>query len=283
MPTSNVLSGIEIANRMNAETASRAADLSVVPTLATVLVGDDPGSVKYVEMKRRRSARWGLGTVHVHLLSDTSTSALLAVLSELADDTSVHGILLQHPLPAHIDGRAAFDAIPLTKDVDGTSSAAFAAAALGRPGHRSCTPAGIIALLDHYGVPLAGADVVVVGRSAILGKPLAAMLTERDATVTLCHSRTTDLAAHTRRADVLVAAAGRPGLITGEMVRSGAAVVDAGFTPGDVAPEVSEVASAVSPVPGGVGPMTIAMLLAHTVDAAEWRSERCHPGGPDRT
>ncbi|KXP10768.1 bifunctional 5,10-methylenetetrahydrofolate dehydrogenase/5,10-methenyltetrahydrofolate cyclohydrolase [Tsukamurella pseudospumae] len=269
MPVTTILSGSDPARRMNAATAARAARLTVVPTLATVLVGDDPGSAKYVEMKRRRCAQFGLGSKHVHLPAETSTSALLTVLAGLAEDPDVHGILLQHPLPPQIDERAAFDAIPLAKDVDGTSSAAFAAAALGRPGHRSCTPAGIVALLDHHGVELAGADAVIVGRSAILGKPLAAMLTERDATVTVCHSRTRDLGAHTGRADVVVAAAGRPGLITAEMIRPGAVVVDAGFTPGDVAPDAVGVAGVLTPVPGGVGPMTISMLLAHTVDAAE--------------
>ncbi|MFZ2239882.1 MAG: bifunctional 5,10-methylenetetrahydrofolate dehydrogenase/5,10-methenyltetrahydrofolate cyclohydrolase, partial [Gordonia amarae] len=163
----------------------------------------------------------------------------------------VHGILLQHPLPSHIDERAAFDAIMPSKDVDGTSSASFAAAALGQPGHRSCTPAGIVALLDHYRIGL------------------AAMLTQRDATVTLCHTRTRDLAAHTRRADILIAAAGQPGLITADMIKLGAVVVDAGFTPGDVAPDATAVAGAITPVPGGVGPMTVAILLRQTVDAAE--------------
>ncbi|MBS4104006.1 bifunctional 5,10-methylenetetrahydrofolate dehydrogenase/5,10-methenyltetrahydrofolate cyclohydrolase [Tsukamurella paurometabola] len=264
-----ILFGIELAAELNAATAARAAALPFTPTLATVLVGDDPGSAKYVAMKQRRCAQYGLGSRHVRLASDTSTAELIAVLIDLGADPDVHGILLQHPLPPQIDERAAYDAIPLRKDVDGTSSAAFAAAALGQPGHRSCTPAGIVRLLDHYRVELAGADVVIVGRSAILGKPLAAMLTARDATVTVCHSRTRDLATHTSRAEILVAAAGRPGLITAAMVRSGAVVVDAGFTPGDVSEEAAEVARAASPVPGGVGPMTIAMLLAQTVDAAQ--------------
>lgn len=269
MSDPTILSGTELATELNAATAARAAALPFTPTLATVLVGDDPGSAKYVAMKQRRCAQYGLGSRHVHLASDTSTAELIAVLIDLGADPDVHGILLQHPLPAQIDERAAFDAIPLLKDVDGTSSAAFAAAALGQPGHRSCTPAGIIRLLDHCDVELAGADVTIVGRSAILGKPLAAMLTARDATVTVCHSRTRDLAAHTRRAEILIAAAGRPGLITADMVRPGAVVIDAGFTPGDVSEEAAEVASAITPVPGGVGPMTVAVLLSQTVDAAE--------------
>lgn len=264
-----VLSGTELAAQLNARTAASAAALPVTPTLATVLVGDDPGSAKYVAMKQRRCAEFGLGSRHVHMPTATTTAELVAMLSGLGADPGVHGILLQHPLPSQIDERAAFDVIPLTKDVDGTSSAAFAATALGQPGHRSCTPAGIVRLLDHYGIELAGADAVIVGRSAILGKPLAAMLTARDATVTLCHSRTRDLAAHTRRAEIVVAAAGRPGMITAAMVRPGAVVVDAGFTPGDVSEEAAAIARAASPVPGGVGPMTVAMLLAQTVDAAE--------------
>ncbi len=269
MSTPVIMRGSDLATTLNTDTRVRARRLPFTPTLATVLVGDDPGSVKYVQMKQQRAAEFGLGSRHVHLPAETSAAELVAVLTTLGGDDAIHGILLQHPLPPHVDERAAFDAIPLHKDVDGTSSAAFAAAALGRPGHRSCTPAGIVRILDHYGIRLAGADVVIVGRSAILGKPLAAMLTTRDATVTVCHSRTRDLAAHTTRADVVIAAAGRPGLITADMVRPGSAIVDAGFTPGDVAAEAAEVAGAITPVPGGVGPMTVAVLLAQTVDAAE--------------
>ncbi len=269
MPSPKILSGTELAAAINAETAARAAALPVTATLATVLVGDDAGSRAYVAMKQRRCAEFGLGARHVELPASTTTAELVAVLNQLSADSEVHGILLQHPLPAHIDERAAFDATAPAKDVDGTSSASFAAAALGQPGHRSCTPAGIVGLLDHYGIELAGADVAIVGRSAILGKPLAAMLTARDATVTVCHTRTQDLAAHTRRADILVAAAGRPGLIAVDMVKPGATVIDAGFTPGDVAADAAAVAGAITPVPGGVGPMTVALLLKQTVDAAE--------------
>ncbi|MCB9441215.1 MAG: bifunctional 5,10-methylenetetrahydrofolate dehydrogenase/5,10-methenyltetrahydrofolate cyclohydrolase [Mycolicibacterium sp.] len=268
MSSPTTLSGVELAAQINAETAARAKALPVRPTLATVLVGDDAGSRAYVRMKQRRCKEFGLGARHVEQPASTTTAQLVAVLNDLSDDPGVHGILLQHPLPAQIDERVAFDAITPEKDVDGTSSAAFAAAALGQPGHRSCTPAGIVELLDHYGIELAGADVVIVGRSAILGKPLAAMLTARDATVTVCHTRTQDLAAHTRRADILVAAAGRPGLITTEIVKPGAVVIDAGFTPGDVAADAAAVAGAITPVPGGVGPMTVALLLRQTVDAA---------------
>lgn len=269
MSSPTTLSGTELAAELNTASAVRAAALPFTPTLATVLVGDDPGSAKYVQMKQRRCAQYGLRSRHIHLPPDTTTAELVVALTDLGRDPEVQGILLQHPLPPQIDERAAFDAIPLRKDVDGTSSAAFAAAALGQPGHRSCTPAGIVRLLDHYGAELAGADVVIVGRSAILGKPLAAMLTARNATVTVCHSRTASLAAHTSRADILIAAAGRPGLITTDMIRPGAVIMNAGFTPGDVVPDAAEVASAITPVPGGVGPMTVAMLLSQTVDAAE--------------
>ncbi|MFT4044136.1 MAG: bifunctional 5,10-methylenetetrahydrofolate dehydrogenase/5,10-methenyltetrahydrofolate cyclohydrolase [Gordonia sp. (in: high G+C Gram-positive bacteria)] len=263
------LSGTELAATLCADASRRAAALPVTPTLATVLIGDDPGSATYVAMKRRRCEQFGLGSRLLHLPADTTTATLVTALTGLANDPGIHGILLPHPLPAQIDERAAFDAIPLAKDVDGTSSLAFAATALSRPGHRSCTPAGIIRLLDHYGVPLHGATVVIIGRSAILGKPLAAMLIARNSTVTVCHSQTRDLAAHTRQADIVIAAAGQPGLLTRDMVAEGAVVVDAGFTPGDVAAGVGDIARALSPVPGGVGPMTIAMLLSQTVDAAE--------------
>ncbi|MDF0528466.1 bifunctional 5,10-methylenetetrahydrofolate dehydrogenase/5,10-methenyltetrahydrofolate cyclohydrolase [Tsukamurella sp. 8F] len=270
--TPTVMRGSDLAAALNDETRTRAIALPFTPTLATVLVGDDPGSHRYVQMKQRRCADYGLASRHVHLPATTATAELVDLLTGLGRDPGIHGVLLQHPLPASIDERVAFDAIPTAKDVDGTSSASFAAAALDEPGHRSCTPAGIIRLLDHDGITLAGADVTVVGRSSILGRPLAAMLTTRDATVTVCHSRTRDLTAHARRAEVLIVAAGRPGLVGADMVRPGAAVVDAGFTPGDVAPDVAGVAGALTPVPGGVGPMTIAMLLAQTVDAAEKQS-----------
>lgn len=238
-----------------------------------MLVGDDPASATYVRMKERRSAQLGLGTRHVGLARETTTAELVEVLTALSDDQQVHGILLQHPMGSHIDERAAFDAITPAKDVDGVTSASFAAMAFGEPGFESCTPAGIIRLLDHYEVNPAGMHAVVVGRSPILGKPMAALLLQRDATVTVCHSKTRDLARHVAAADIVIAAVGRPELIRGEWIADGAVVIDAGCNPGNVGDVdfvgASRRAAMITPVPGGVGPMTIAVLLAQTVDAAE--------------
>ncbi|TDH56240.1 bifunctional 5,10-methylenetetrahydrofolate dehydrogenase/5,10-methenyltetrahydrofolate cyclohydrolase [Mycobacterium eburneum] len=269
--------GVELAATINSDTASRAESLvaatGVRPTLATVLVGDDPASVTYVRMKRRRCEQLGLGTRHVGLPAETCTSELVDTIAGLSHDAAVHGILLQHPMGAHIDERAAFDAIAPDKDVDGVTSASFAAMALGQPGFASCTPGGIIRLLDHYGVELAGRHAVVVGRSPILGKPMAALLLGRDATVTVCHSRTRDLDAHLAGADLVVAAVGRPRLVHCGALKPGAVVVDAGYNPGNVGDvdfdSAARRASFITPVPGGVGPMTIAVLLAQTVDAAQ--------------
>lgn len=272
-----LMRGDLLARTTNADTARRAQELfaanGVRPTLTTVLVGDDPASATYVRMKERRSAQLGLGTRHVGLARETTTAELVEVLTALSDDQQVHGILLQHPMGSHIDERAAFDAITPAKDVDGVTSASFAAMAFGEPGFESCTPAGIIRLLDHYEVNPAGMHAVVVGRSPILGKPMAALLLQRDATVTVCHSKTRDLARHVAAADIVIAAVGRPELIRGEWIADGAVVIDAGCNPGNVGDVdfvgASRRAAMITPVPGGVGPMTIAVLLAQTVDAAE--------------
>ncbi|WDZ87954.1 bifunctional 5,10-methylenetetrahydrofolate dehydrogenase/5,10-methenyltetrahydrofolate cyclohydrolase [Micromonospora cathayae] len=242
------------------------------PCLATVLVGDDPASVTYVRMKRNRCAQAGIDSRHVPLPSSITTDRLVEVIVSLSSDPKVHGILLQHPVGPHLDERAAFEAIAPQKDVDGVTGHSFAAMAFGRPGFVSCTPGGILRLLDEYQVDLTGRHAVVVGRSAILGRPAGMLLLARDATVTYCHSRTVGLSAITRGADVLVAAVGRPGFITGSDVKPGAVVVDAGYHPGgvgdvDVA-SVRDRAGLITPVPGGVGPMTIAVLLAQTVQAA---------------
>ncbi|MFB9544848.1 bifunctional 5,10-methylenetetrahydrofolate dehydrogenase/5,10-methenyltetrahydrofolate cyclohydrolase [Micromonospora sagamiensis] len=243
------------------------------PCLATVLVGEDPASVTYVRMKRNRCEQAGIRSRHVALPASTTTDDLVGAITALSRDPEVHGILLQHPVGAHIDERAAFEAIAPEKDVDGVTMRSFAAMGFGLPGFVSCTPGGILRLLDEYRVDLAGKHaVVVVGRSPILGRPAGLLLLGRDATVTYCHSRTTDLSAITREADILVAAVGRPRFLSGADIKPGAVVVDAGHNPGNVGDvdfaSARERASLITPVPGGVGPMTIAVLLAQTVEAA---------------
>jgi methylenetetrahydrofolate dehydrogenase (NADP+)/methenyltetrahydrofolate cyclohydrolase len=248
------------------------AATGVTPCLATVLVGSDPASVTYVRMKQNRSAKAGIASRHVALPETATTAELVATLTELSRDPAVHGILLQHPVPPHIDERAAFEAIAPEKDVDGVTMHSFAAMAFGEPGFASATPGGIMRLLDAYSVQLAGKHAVVVGRSPILGKPVGMLLLARDATVTYCHSKTADLADHTRQADILVAAVGKPRFLTGDAVKPGAIVVDAGYNPGNVGDvdfdSAVERASLITPVPGGVGPMTIAVLLEQTAAAA---------------
>ncbi|RKN15692.1 bifunctional 5,10-methylene-tetrahydrofolate dehydrogenase/5,10-methylene-tetrahydrofolate cyclohydrolase [Micromonospora musae] len=275
--TATLMDGQTLARTLLDETAERAAAFTRThgrrPCLATVLVGDDPASHTYVRMKVNRSAAVGIESRRVDLPASTSTDELVALLRELSADRTVDGILLQHPVPGHIDERAAFEAIAADKDVDGVTGASFAATAFGERGFVSCTPGGIMRLLDAYDVPLRGRRAVVVGRSAILGKPVGMLLLARDATVTYCHSRTVDLAAHVAEADVVVAAAGVPELVRGEWIKPGAVVVDAGYNPGNVGDvefaAAAERAGLITPVPGGVGPMTIATLLAQTVDAAE--------------
>ena len=272
-----LMHGTELARRITDAAAARAAELrrrsGVTPCLAAVLVGADPASVTYVRMKRARCAAAGLDSRLVALPASVSTAGLVEAIGALSDDPAVHGILLQHPVGAHIDERAAFEAIAPAKDVDGVTLHSFAAMSFGLPGFVSCTPGGIMRLLDAYGVDPAGKHAVVVGASPILGRPLGMLLLRRDATVTYCHRRTVDLPSFTRRADILVAAAGQPGLITGADIKPSAVVVDAGYHPGrvgdvDVASARSR-AGLLTPVPGGVGPMTIAMLLEQTVTAAE--------------
>ena len=258
----------------SAERGRRLLDRTGVrPCLATVIVGEDPASVTYVAMKRNRCAKAGIESRHVPLLAETTTAELVAAIRALSDDPTVHGILLQHPVPPHIDERAAFEAIAPAKDVDGVTMWSFAAMAFGREdGFVSCTPGGIMRLLDAYGVDPAGKRAVVVGRSPILGKPMGMLLLARDATVTYCHSRTVDLPSVVATADILVAAVGRPEFIRGGDVKPGAVVIDAGYSPGNVgdvdAEGAGERASLLTPVPGGVGPMTIALLLEQTVEAA---------------
>ena len=259
------------------ERVARLAERGVVPGLATVLVGDDPASQVYVGSKERACREVGIESVGHHLPASTEQQTLLDLVGALGRDSRVHGILVQLPLPAGLDAQAVIEALPPAKDVDGLHPVSQGHLLAGQPGLRPCTPLGVMRLLDEVGVALRGARAVVVGRSLLVGKPVALLLLERHATVTMCHSRTADLAGEVGRADVLVAAAGQAGLVRGEWVRPGAVVIDVGINRGadgkvrgdvEFAP-AAERASQITPVPGGVGPMTVAMLLANTVTAAE--------------
>lgn len=275
--TAIAIDGTTVANRILSDIAARAAQFAETtgrkPCLATVLVGDDPASHTYVRMKTNRCRTVGLDSRR-HQLPETATTAeAVALVSALADDDTVDGILVQHPMPPQVDERQVFEAITPAKDVDGVTGASFAAMALGNIGFRSCTPGGIMHLLDAYDVDPAGQRAVVIGRSSILGKPVGMLLLARDATVTYCHSKTRDLASVVREADIVVAAVGRPELIRGSWINPGAVVIDAGYNPGNIG-DVEYTAAAqraglITPVPGGVGPTTIAILLAQTVEAAE--------------
>ena len=273
-----VLDGKALAAEQERALAARVVALKArsggrTPILATLLVGDDPASTTYVRMKGNACQRVGMQSLRIDLDAETTTAQLLARIDALNADADVHGILLQHPVPAQIDERACFDRIALAKDVDGVTTYGFGRMAMGEAAWGSATPAGIMRLLAHYQMPLAGKLAVVVGRSPILGKPMAAMLLNADATVVICHSRTTDLPALLRQADVVVGAVGKPEFIRAVWIKNGAVVVDAGYHPGGVgdielAPLVARCA-AYTPVPGGVGPMTINTLIAQTIAAAE--------------
>ena len=246
------------------------------PILATILVGGDPASATYVKMKGNACGRVGMESRRIDLPETTTTAELLREIDGLNGDRAVHGILLQHPVPRQIDERAAFDSIALAKDVDGVTSLGFGRMAMGEQAYGSATPAGIMYLLEHYGIALEGKRAVVVGRSPILGKPMALMLLNRNATVTICHSKTQGLPEVIREADIVVGAVGKPQFIKGDWIKEGAVVIDAGYHPGRVGdvdlPAVMARCSAYTPVPGGVGPMTIASLLLQTMDAAERRT-----------
>jgi len=243
------------------------------PCLATVLVGDDPASVTYVRMKRNQAARVGIESRLIELPAVASTTEVTDTITALSRDAGVHGILLQHPVPAQVDERAAFDAIAPAKDVDGVTSQSFAAMAFGLPGFASATPGGILRLLDAYAVEIEGAHAVVIGRGPILGKPVGMMLLARNATVTYCHSRTKNLPDIVRHGDIIVAAVGIPRFVRGDWIKPGAVVIDAGYNPGNLGDvhfdEALQRAALITPVPGGVGPTTIATLLQQTVLAAE--------------
>ncbi len=276
--SAEVIDGRVVAASVRERMAREVAELrarGVEPGLATVLVGEDPASHVYVRMKRKACDEVGIASIHHEPPADVSAAELIALLEGLNADPGVSGILLQLPLPAHLDADEMTAAIDPVKDVDGLTPLSAGMLAQGRPGLVPCTPAGVMELLARAGVELEGARAVVLGRSQLVGKPLAALLLGADATVTQCHSRTRDLTAVCRQADVLVAAVGRPGTVTAQMVREGAVVIDVGTNRtddglvGDVDFEpVAAKARAITPVPGGVGPMTIAMLVANTVKAA---------------
>ena len=256
------------------QSLTSAASVDFVPTLATILVGDDPASATYVNMKGKACLRVGLKPLKIELPQNTSTAQLLDKIEELNKDPEVFGILLQHPVPRQIDERAAFDKILLEKDVDGVTSLGFGKMVMGEEVFVSATPCGIMRLIDRYGINCNGKHAVVVGRSAILGKPAAMMLLNRNATVTVCHSQTKNLDEIVRTADIVVGAVGKPRLIKGEWIADGAVIIDAGYHGdlkcGDIDLETCKDRSfAYTPVPGGVGPMTIASLMEQTVVAAE--------------
>ena len=271
------IDGKALALKIRAEVAEDVRAFGEPVCLATILVGDDPASHVYVGSKHKASHEAGIDSRDHRFPADTPESDILDLVAELNADDVVDGILVQLPLPGHMDEPAVLRSVDPAKDVDGFHILNAGRLYLGEPFLVPATPLGIMAMLAEYGVELKGKEAVVIGRSEIVGKPMAMLLLAEHATVTICHSRTVDLAAHTRRADILVAAVGRPGLVTPEMVKPGATVVDvamnrteAGLV-GDVDPAVFEVAGLMTPVPGGVGPMTIAMLLRNTLTAAQHR------------
>jgi methylenetetrahydrofolate dehydrogenase (NADP+) / methenyltetrahydrofolate cyclohydrolase len=271
------IDGKVVAEEVRAEVARDVEAFGAPVCLATILVGDDPASHVYVGWKHKAATEAGIETRDHRLGKETSESDVLELLEELNADDVVDGILVQLPLPSHMDEGRVIRAIDPEKDVDGLHPLNSGRLFLGQPLHVPATPLGVMVMLREYGVELEGKQAVVIGRSELAGKPMAMLLLAENATVTICHSRTADLGAHTRAADILVAAVGRPGIVKPDMVKPGAAVVDIGITRtengllGDVDPAVAEVAGYLTPVPGGVGPMTIAMLLRNTLTAAQHR------------
>jgi methylenetetrahydrofolate dehydrogenase (NADP+)/methenyltetrahydrofolate cyclohydrolase len=273
-----VLDGKSLAKKIETEISERVskykeASKGKTPVLATILVGDDPASATYVKMKGNACKRVGMDSLKVVLPERTTTEDVVSEIDTLNTRADVHGILLQHPVPSHIDERRCFDRICIEKDVDGVTCTGFGRMAMNEPAYGSATPAGIMRLLRHYDIKLEGRNAVVVGRSPILGKPIAFMLLNANTTVTICHSKTVRIDEIIRQADIVVGAVGKPEFIKSEWIKDGAVVIDAGYNPGNVGDiELSKVidrCSAYTPVPGGVGPMTVAMLLLHTIEAAE--------------
>jgi len=276
--SAKVLDGKGLASEFEQQIRERVETLKAngadTPILATILVGADPASATYVKMKGNACRRVGMDSLAIEMDESTTTEQLLAKIQELNANPNVHGILLQHPVPAQIDERRCFDAIALEKDVDGVTCLGFGRMSMNEAAYGSATPQGIMRLLKHYQIELEGKHAVVVGRSAILGKPMAMMLLGADSTVTICHSRTKNLPELVKQADIIVGAVGKPEFIKAEWIKDGAVVVDAGFHPqkcGDIelSDSLIERVSAYTPVPGGVGPMTINTLIMQTLEAAE--------------
>ncbi len=271
-----ILDGKELSAISEDSIKNRVDDLvkkGTEPTLATILVGNDPASETYVKMKRNTCTRVGMKSIAVELPESTSTNELLNTIKKLNDDKNVHGILLQHPVPSQIDERLCFDAIDIKKDVDGVTCLGFGNMSMGIDAYGSCTPAGIIRLIEYYKLDVKGLNAVVVGRSPILGKPMAMMLLNLHATVTICHSRTQNIEAIIKNADLIVGAVGIPKFIKSDWIKKDAIVIDAGYHPekcGDIDLDgIEDIASAYTPVPGGVGPMTINTLILQTLQSAE--------------
>ena len=278
--TAKIIDGNALSTEVRGQLATRAAalkDKGITPCLAVILVGEDPASAVYVRNKVAACEKAGMRSLRDVYAPDVDPAVVFARIAELNADTSVHGILVQLPLPKHFDSEAVLEAISPEKDVDGFHAENVGALMQGNPRFIPCTPYGVMKMLESANVPLKGAEVVIVGRSNIVGKPMAMLLLAKSCTVTICHSQSKDLAFHTRRADILVAAVGRAKMITGDMIKPGATVIDVGINRtaegklcGDVDfDSAKEVAGAITPVPGGVGPMTITMLLANTLEAAE--------------
>ena len=274
--TAKILDGKKLATLSEEfikKEVSMLVSAGITPTLATILVGHDPASETYVKMKRNTCKRVGMESIAVELPESTTTEELLKAINDLNSDVNVHGILLQHPTPSHIDERKCFDAIDIEKDVDGVTCLGFGNMSMGIDAYGSCTPAGIVRLIEHYELKVEGKHAVVVGRSPILGKPMAMMLLNLNATVTICHSRTENIDSIIKQADLIVGAVGIPEFIKTEWIKEGAIVIDAGFHPekcGDIdLSEMDNISSAYTPVPGGVGPMTINTLILHTMKSAK--------------
>ena len=270
-----ILDGKKLANESEKEILESVLLLKasgIIPTLATILVGEDPASETYVRMKQQTCKRVGMESVAINLPKETSTEELLSKIDELNNDKSIHGILLQHPVPNQINERECFERISIEKDVDGVTCLGFGRMSMDLSAYGSCTPAGIMRMLDFYDIDISGMNAVVVGRSPILGKPMAMMLLNKNATVTICHSRTRELENHVKNADLVVGAVGVPKLIKKEWIKKGAIVIDAGYHPekcGDIDLDgIEKIASSYTPVPGGVGPMTINTLILNTMEAA---------------
>ena len=272
-----VLDGKSLAKSTEEDIANRVKDLKekrdITPVLATILVGSDPASATYVRMKGNACKRVGMDSIKIELSDTTTTDELLEEINKLNENPNIHGILLQHPVPSQIDERKCFDAIDLSKDVDGVTCLGFGNMSMGEKAYGSCTPQGIMRLIKHHEIQVEGKNAVVVGRSPILGKPMAMMLLNENATVTICHSRTKDLESIVKQADIIVGAVGIPQFIKSSWIKDDAVVIDAGYHPqkcGDIElTDIKDRSSAYTPVPGGVGPMTINTLILQTLESCE--------------